>query len=460
MDFRRLLTILVLVCVAFAKPADVQAAKRGNSRFSAITVDARTGGILFADNADSIRYPASLTKMMTLYILFGELKAGHLNLSSNLKVSVRASRMAPSKLGLKAGSTITVEQAIKGLIIKSANDVAAVVGENLGVSESVFAERMTKTARDIGMSKTTYRNASGLPNPGQTTTARDQATLSLRLMRDFPQYYPYFRLQGFNFKGRTIRSHNRLVGHFPGADGLKTGYIGASGYNLATSARRGDKRLVGIVLGGNTASRRNSYMMTMLNQYFGKAKDGRLIAALAGSQKGAIDPIAMASATTLAAEIETPPVASSNEVARMADAASQESTEEPDDVMDAAELAEIAKAGNGSPIVVEAQISNGQETPEKLPFALKEEVGSNNEGDWNIQVGIFKTERAARRELAFLRGKLTILNGKESAVLPVVAKRKQFYRARFAGFDKSEAQATCVSIKKLGAACMPLSPAS
>jgi D-alanyl-D-alanine carboxypeptidase len=475
MDFRRLVTALILVVFAMALPAG---AAKPNSRFSAIAIDARTGSVLFADSPDALRYPASLTKMMTLYITFLELKAGRISLSTPLTVSTRASRMAPSKLGLRPGSTITVEQAIKALVIKSANDVAAVVGENLGGSESNFAARMTRTARDLGMSRTTYRNASGLPNPGQMTTARDQATLSLRIMRDFPQYYPYFRLQGFNFKGRTIRTHNRLVGRFPGTDGLKTGYIGASGYNLATSTRRGDKRLVGVVMGSNSAGRRNSYMMQMLTRYFAKAKNGRTIAALAGSSHGAIDPIAMASAATVASEPDAPTAEQSAQVADLAAAAGEsedeetvaENTDEDSAEQGAEELAALAEASNGTPQVVEARLDS---KPAKLPFAVKGktskadgvliggDIGSESEGgDWNLQIGTFASKKAAESQIDDLRSKLKQLSNRPGETILVTSKKRRYYRAKFTGFDREEALAACKNIEKLGSPCLPLAPRS
>ncbi len=474
MNFRRLLSVLVLVIFAAATQAE---AAKGNSRFSAITVDARTGSVLFSDSPDAQRYPASLTKMMTLYIAFQELKAGRIKLSTPLSVSARASRMAPSKMGLKPGSSITVEQAIKALIIKSANDVASVVGENLGGSESDFAVRMTNTARDLGMSRTTYRNASGLPNPGQVTTARDQATLGLRIMRDFPQYYPYFRLQGFTFKGRTIRTHNRLVGRFPGTDGLKTGYIGASGYNLATSTRRGDKRLVGVVMGSSSAGRRNTYMMKMLTQHFGKAKSGNTIAALAGSSKGAVDPIAMASASSVASEPMAPTEEQSEQVGKLAKSVAEDvaeeivaATDEDAAETDSEELAALAKASNGTPQVVEARLDN---KPAKLPFALKSntgkesgvpvtgDIGSESEGgDWNVQIGTFANKNAAEKELEKLRQKLKQFSGRPGETILVTSKKRRYYRAKFIGFDREEAFAACKTMEQLDSPCLPLAPRS
>ncbi len=473
MTLKRLFCLIFIVVFSTATVAEAARPQRSNPRFAAMTIDARTGAVLYAENADASRYPASLTKVMTLYIVFQELKAGRIKLSSTLNVSARASRMAPSKMGLKPGTSITVEQAIKSLIVKSANDVAAVVGENLGGTESAFAVRMTRTARNIGMNRTTYRNASGLPIAGQITTARDQATLALRIMRDFPQYYPYFRLQGFTFRGRTIRSHNRLVGRFPGTDGLKTGYIAASGYNLVTSTKRGDKRLVGVVLGGTSASRRNSYMMQMLSSQFSKAKNGRTIAALAGSSVGAIDPIALASASAIASEPESPPAASAEAVANLAEAAAGEPVaaevgmdEEESAEMDANELAALSKASDGRPQVMEAKLD--EETPDKLPFAIKdpaakqggvpltEDIGSSSDdGDWDIQVGVFKSKKAAEAKLSMLRGSIKILNGRS---MSTVAMKNRLFKAKFSGFDKKEALSACQRIEEVGGACLPLAP--
>lgn len=242
-----------------------------SSGFSAMAVDAHTGKVLFSQNPDAPRYPASLTKMMTLYILFEELKAERLKLTSALKCSAHGASRPPSKLGLKPGESLAVENAIKALVTRSANDVAATIAENISGSERAFAARMTNTARALGMTRTTFRNASGLPDPQQVTTARDMATLGLRIQRDFPQYYSYFRLTSFTYKGRVIRSHNRLLGKYEGADGIKTGYIHASGFNLTASAARKGKRLVGVVMGGKTGGARNAYMMKMLDKYFAKA---------------------------------------------------------------------------------------------------------------------------------------------------------------------------------------------
>ena len=218
--------------------------------YASIVVDAETGAVLSEQNADQRNYPASLTKMMTLYMVFDALERRQLALKQPIAVSRRAAGQAPSRLGLKAGQTITVEQAILALVTKSANDAATAVAEAIGGTELRFAEIMTRRARAIGMTSTTFRNASGLPDSRQVTTARDMATLSRALWRDFPQYYPYFSRERFTYRGRVIANHNNLLRSYAGADGIKTGYIRASGYNLAASAVRDGRRVIGVVLGG------------------------------------------------------------------------------------------------------------------------------------------------------------------------------------------------------------------
>ena len=376
----------VLVCgTAAARP-----------EFSAITVDARTGQVLFADHADALRHPASLTKMMTLYVLFQDLKAGRISRNTMLHVSNRASAMAPTKLHLRAGSTISVDDAIKGLVTKSANDAAAAIAENLGGTESIFAARMTRVAHSIGMNHSTFDNASGLPNPGQYTTARDMATLGLRLMRDFPQYYPYFRITEFQFHGHTIRTHNNLLQHFEGTDGIKTGYIAAAGYNLVTSTKRDDKRLVGVVLGAQSSATRGRFMVSMLEHNFGKAKGGNTVAALAGSSDGAINPIAENAPTRV---INSKAMAQASAAAAKDDPQTNEETT-------------TASTTDASPKVLQATLEPVDSKPTKLPFAV---VSANDQphslasaltDSWNIQVGAFPNKSQADARIASLRGKL------------------------------------------------------
>ncbi len=240
------------------------------AKYASFVMDADSGRALHSTNADTRNYPASLTKMMTLYILFEHLESGKLRLTDGLKVSHRAARQPASKLGLKPGSHISVNTAIRALIVKSANDVASVVADNLGGGEKPFAKIMTRTAHRLGMTRTNFRNSSGLPHRAQLSTARDMATLARALMRDFPQFYDYFRLTKFTFGGRTYRTHNKLIKTYPGADGLKTGYISASGFNVAVSASRNGRRLIGVVFGGRSAKSRDRHMTKLLDNGFAK----------------------------------------------------------------------------------------------------------------------------------------------------------------------------------------------
>ncbi len=257
-----LLTLLLGLLPPFAQ------AQVGSDRYSSIIVEARTGNVLSEVAPDELRYPASLTKMMTLYMVFEALREGRISRYQLVPVSAHAASMLPSKIGLVPGSRITVEQAVLALITKSANDAAAALGEMLGGTEERFAQMMTLRARALGMTKTVFRNASGWPHPDQVTTARDMALLGRRLVADYPAEYALFSTPSFRYGRVTLRNHNRLLTDYDGADGIKTGYTGDSGFNLVASAVRGNVRLVGVVLGGSTAIERNSHMMALLDRGF------------------------------------------------------------------------------------------------------------------------------------------------------------------------------------------------
>ncbi len=242
--------------------------KTAHAGYSSIVVDADSGRILHATNADTRNYPASLTKMMTLYMVFEALDVGKWTLNTKLKVSSRAARQPASRLGLKRGQTITVKNAILALVTKSANDVATTVAENLGKSERDFAMMMTAMARRLNMTRTTFRNASGLPNRGQMSTARDMARLARALQERHQRFYHYFSTKYFRYGGRKHKNHNKLLTTYAGVDGIKTGYIRAAGYNLVASARRGKTRLIGVVFGGRDSKQRNRIMTKLLNKGF------------------------------------------------------------------------------------------------------------------------------------------------------------------------------------------------
>jgi D-alanyl-D-alanine carboxypeptidase len=249
-------------------------------QFSSIIVDGNSGAVLSSNNPDGIRRPASLTKIMTLYLLFERLDAGKMKLDTEMEVSEHASEQAPTKLGLKPGQTLKVEDAIKGLVTRSANDAAVVIAEAIAGDEDEFAKLMTRKARSLGMSKTTYRNASGLPNDEQLTTARDQATLGRAIQDRYPRYYRYFATTVFNYRGQSIRNHNRLLGNVEGVDGIKTGYTRASGFNLVTSMRRGNRHLIGVVLGGRSGGSRDAIMRNLLAENLERAATTRTVAAI------------------------------------------------------------------------------------------------------------------------------------------------------------------------------------
>ena len=263
--------VLSLVSVLAAIPISLHTAGAGNLPLSAIVVDANSGSVLYTAGPDELRHPASLTKIMTLYLLFERMEAGKFKVDSQLPVSEHASVQAPSKLGLRPGQTIAVEDAIRAMVTKSANDVAVVVAEAIGGSEGEFANLMTKKAHALGMSHTVYRNASGLPNDEQVTTAREQALLGRAIQERFPRQYRYFSTPSFTYHGQEMRNHNNLLGHVEGVDGIKTGYTQASGFNLVTSVHRKNRYIVAVVLGGASAGERDAHMRALIEAHIASA---------------------------------------------------------------------------------------------------------------------------------------------------------------------------------------------
>ena len=282
------LVATLTIAAASCDPAEARAkSKRDHSRpraihgpnyhppYADIVVDDKSGLVLHEVSADEPRHPASLTKIMTLYLLFEQLEAGKLGLDTELPISTRAALQNPTKLGLKANQTIKVEDAIKGLVTKSANDAAVVVAEAIGGSEEEFAKLMTMKAGALGMLGTTYVNASGLPAEAQITTARDQAVLGRAIQHRFPVYYQYFATPSFRYKGAEMRNHNNLLGQVKGVDGIKTGYTEASGYNLTSSVRRDEKHIVAVVLGGTSNGARDARMRQLIEAHISQASTQR-----------------------------------------------------------------------------------------------------------------------------------------------------------------------------------------
>ena len=256
----KLISIFILTSLIFLSTA--------NAKYASFVINENTKRIYHNTNADTRNYPASLTKIMTLYMIFDALKSKKVSMNTKFKISKRATRQPPSKLNLAAGSKITVKNTILALITKSANDVATVAAENLGKSERNFAKLMTKKAKKLGMTRTIFKNASGLPNRGQLSTARDMATLGLAIRKNHPDLFKLFKTKSFVYKGIKYTNHNNLLGSYSGTDGIKTGYTNASGFNLVASVERNGQRIIGVVFGGKKARSRDKHMIKLLNKYF------------------------------------------------------------------------------------------------------------------------------------------------------------------------------------------------
>lgn len=454
MAFRSVLSVAFILAGAFlfATPASA------NSKYAAYVVHADSGDVLFDRYSTGTRYPASLTKMMTLYLLFEAIEAGELKLDSKITVSARAAGQPPSKLGVSSGSTIDVETAIKALVIKSANDIAVAVAEELGGSEWRFAQKMTEKARALGMYRTTFRNASGLPNSKQITTARDMATLGRRVVQDFPQYFHYFSEQSFTWDGRTYRTHNALVKTYDGADGLKTGYTRRSGFNLATTAERNGNRLIGVVLGGRSSRTRDAHMRKILDDAFAEIeKKPTLVAALHRKKPSPrLKPTLVAA---LAAK-ETAPTIASNEALR-------------GEIMTAAAT---IKAGDAKPdplggdsigtLIALAETDDFNEFERtKLASIYPAEPGFVGEGDteavgefgWSIQIGAYSTKEMAQTELDKAVRKVG-LNVNAMAVLPTPREDgTTLYRARVTKLSEIDAASACEALKDKKFSCFVVS---
>jgi D-alanyl-D-alanine carboxypeptidase len=465
---------LLMSLSMFAEQADARAKRSAraadNPRYAAIVIDAKTGEMLHGANQDAPRYPASLTKMMTLYVLFEELEAGRMTLDTRLKVSQNAANQAPSKIGVRPGSTIRVEDAIKALTVKSANDVAAVVAENVSGSVPRFAERMTRTARAIGMRNSTFRNASGLPDPGQRTTARDLATLGLALQDRFPRYYKYFSSRSFSYGKANYRNHNRLIGTVEGVDGIKTGYIRASGFNLVTNVRRGDRHLVAVVMGGTTGASRDAQMRKLIAEYLPDASRGPRTAPMLVAKGGAAaEPRFVALPTP---RPDAPPVGVASTAAPqiVANAAPVPAPAAADPIgariSAATEVAELAYAaeefGSGEdPIARLAELAQSRAgvasiaSPAAPPEAVETDLVAAGDG-WYVQVGAVPTEKGARALLDRARGSAsTTLASAEAVTQRVDRNGTTLYRARFAGFaGKDEARDACALLKRNSISCL------
>jgi D-alanyl-D-alanine carboxypeptidase len=423
----RYLLALALLLAAAALPLSEALAKSRSSAPSvaaAIVVDMNSGSILYSQAADMPRYPASLTKMMTLYVLFGYMREGKVTPSSDLTVTPHAAGQSPTKLGLKPGAAIKTGDAIKALVTQSANDAAVTIAENLAGSEENFARLMTDTARRIGMSNTTFRNASGLPNDEQVTTARDMAILAAHLIHDYPEYYGVFGTRYFTFKGRKYRNHNKLLFGYKGTDGIKTGYTRASGFNLTASVQRDNKHLVAVVLGGKTGSSRDAAMRALLDKNFAAASH--------------IKP----SPEQLVASLVTPPALPAMMKPAFAPAPETPAPAAP------SSLAEGDIAEPAQPIKASLTESTPASTTKPVRYA----------GAYHVQVGAFMSEADAENRLGMVQQRaIDLLEGHLPFTASFMKDDKEWYRARFAGFSKDGAQTTCAALKKRSLDCVVMS---
>jgi D-alanyl-D-alanine carboxypeptidase len=472
--------------------------------FAAMVVDANTGKTLYAVDVDEPRHPASITKVMTLYLLFEQLERGTISLDTEFRVSSHAAAQAPSRLGIRPGGTITVEDAIKAVVTKSANDIAVTIAENVGGSEEDFAERMTRKARQLGMTGTTYRNASGLPNPNQITTAKDLTILARAIQERFPKYYRYFQTRSFAFNGQVIGNHNRLIGRVEGVDGIKTGFTNASGFNLMTSARLDGHHVVGVILGGRSTAARDNQMADLIRSALARSYAGAPTSSVL-ADAGADRPVE--TARTRVADVETTATAratrpTDSSAMRPAVApvpggsATTPSTLKWMNGAAAAPLPPTARAyASASPDLdfpAPTPPSSGQKIDARLPAAEavapraepvmppvrnarldadaepKREIAKDRDAKdtrdigrsgpasgWVIQLAAASDEGEARAILSDARSRSgRVLADAKPFTEKVVRGGSTLYRARFSGFDEPDsAQEACRSLKTRGFSC-------
>ncbi|TWB55478.1 D-alanyl-D-alanine carboxypeptidase (penicillin-binding protein 5/6) [Rhizobium sp. ERR 922] len=433
---KRLLMALSVAVLLLSAPV---ASFAGSAYF---IMDAKTGKVLASSNADDLNHPASLTKMMTLYMTFEAIHRGKLSWNTRIPVSRFAAAKPPTKLGLKPGGTVTVREAVDGMIIKSANDAATAMAEALGGSESGFARMMTQKARELGMRRTTFLNASGLPNMQQWTTARDMSTLAVALINNYPQEYRLFSQTSFNYRGHYVRGHNNLMYRYEGMDGIKTGYTNASGFNLVSAVRQGNRRVIGVVMGGATARGRDAMMASLLDRYVPKAASvvtSRLMASVGGkmekqvevasaSDDVAVDVDAQTTATTTPA-----PARKRTEVVPMAFAAASNVTVPMDRP---AAMDEIL-------------VDNKQAAAASKPMVS---------GSWQVQIAATPTAQAAKDLLSEAKSKAGNALANASPYTEAVGKgASTVYRARFTGFaSRDDASSACSALKRKDFDCMLL----
>lgn len=409
---------------------------------ASIIVDAETGEVLSRSNADTSTYPASLTKVMTLYLLFDAIDRGQISLEDNIRFSANAAGEPATNLNTKAGYTIQVETAILALIIRSANDVATAVAEHIGGSEAEFARMMTKKARELGMTKTTFRNANGLPNADQRTTARDMATLGIAMLRDHPDYYGYFSRSKFSYRGVSYATHNRVLRKFSGADGMKTGFIRASGFNLVTSAARDGRRLVGVVLGGSTAASRDKQMINLMAAGFKqRTGTGDVLMAKAPGSAGPAEsvPTVVASADTQQPKAYN----DSGAVATLLPSVKPITQQELDDLDTATTLAAMTSVSLAP-------------ASAKLDDQSVANVWDGQDRFYGVQVGAYSKYTPAQKAAQKAASAVPDLLADARIVIDQskTGNGGSLYRSRVFGLTKEAAEDACVALKKKRTDCL------
>jgi D-alanyl-D-alanine carboxypeptidase len=416
---RGLISLFFSLSLLIFSPQTLEAAS-----YSALIIDAQTGEILHAENPNKSVHPASLTKIMTAYLLFQELEAGRLTLNSVCKVSKKAASQAPTKLGISAGKTVLLKDALLALITRSANDMAVVIAEKISGSEAAFVQRMNHTARALGMPHTYFKNSSGLPHKHQITTALDMARLSQALLKRFPFYYKYFNTKAFTYKGQRIHNHNKLLGRVEGVDGIKTGFTCASGFNIATSAVRKGRRLIGIVMGGETAQWRDRRITKFLEASFSKSfKNKKYIMD---------DPLFTAE--------EKPQYMSASSKGHI----SHRDSESTDNLED------VAETSPQKAVYVETEELANQ--PVKI--YPKDKSIKKDLGEWYVQIGTYKQAKDAHIAAALSLEKLPKEYDPLISISKSNLKRAKVYKARLGGLDRTAARRACKILKSQGISCL------
>lgn len=410
-------------------------------KYAAMVMDASNGEVLYEKNADAQRYPASITKIMTLYMAFDALSSGKLKLDDRVPISRHAASMAPSKLGVPAGGSVSVDEAMRSIAVISANDMAVALAEKIGGSEAKFTALMTLRAQALGMNNTRYVNANGLPDPRQVSSAHDIAILSRAVMRDFPQYYGYFSLKSFTYNGRTVINHNHLLDKMAGVDGLKTGFINASGFNLSASAVRDNHRLIAVVLGGNTAGGRDAQVKSLLETGFALLHRRDLGEKVTISQND-FEPSANGSAPERTAG---------------------ETVNGKIDLSDA-ELASLRAADAAPPKAAPVQTARADvpAQPTARLIRVRAEIGGRHgrksEGEWRVQVGAYDRKAGAQAQLSAIEHRYA--DAFEGATGHVTEAGHGKYNARFVGFSMASARDACRTLKAHHQDCVALPPES